>query len=196
MKRKTGRFLWVLGGLLLLGLVVWVGLLVAQTYLKYNVKVARKTGTGVPVKVTAAAIEEFPEVIGANSLAEATLTIEVETQVSGRIKAVPVDVGTTVSKGETLVELDPPLFLAAARSEQDNVAKTKAELEKSIKLSVTTREELKAAFAAAQDNLVKTQTELPNSQLSWTRSKVLYDHNVIAKAELEAAEAKVSSAKA
>ncbi|MGH8659489.1 MAG: efflux RND transporter periplasmic adaptor subunit [Gammaproteobacteria bacterium] len=131
MKTKTATFLLSSAGLVAASLVAWVGLLVAQTYAKYNVEAARKAGTGVPVKITEAKIEKLPEVIGASSLAEPTLIIDVKTQISEVVKAVHVHVGQVVSKGDKLIELNSTLLVAAAKTAEDTLAKAETKLKNS-----------------------------------------------------------------
>ncbi len=129
MKIKTKTTLWIFVGLLVAGLVIWVGFLDVRSYLKYNVDAARKTGTGVPVKVASATIEELPEIIGASSLAEPTSTVEVCTSLAGRVQKVGVDIGQIVSKGQKLAEMDRTLYVAAVRSAEDNLVKTRTDVE-------------------------------------------------------------------
>lgn len=159
--------LWSLGGLLVLGVVVWRGFSILENYLKYNVEAARNTGMGVPVKVTVARMEEFPEMIGANSLTEPIVTIDVKTpetlKVGGMVKTVYVDLGRMVSKGDKLVELDPTLYVAAVKS--------------------------------ADAQVVKTKTELKNSALYMERISTLYTEGVVAKLTLEQATLSVDKAR-
>jgi RND family efflux transporter MFP subunit len=128
--KKKAIFL-TMTGLLVAGLVVWVGYLVVKSYLTYNINAARKMETGVPVKVVSAKTEELPEIIGANSLAEPTLTIDVKTTLSGRIKNVGVDVGHIVSKGQKLSEIDSTLYIAAVQSAISNFDKAETNLKNS-----------------------------------------------------------------
>ena len=127
----------------------------------------------MPVRVTAAKMEEVPEVIGANSLTEPALTIDVKTLVSGKIRSVYVDIGRVVSTGDRLVELDPILFVAALKSAEDDLAKAKTDLENNRlaweRTSVLYAEEVvakvtleaaKLTLDIAQDTYTKAQEAL------------------------------------
>jgi multidrug efflux pump subunit AcrA (membrane-fusion protein) len=195
-RRGVRRVLWLLGSLVLIGLLLWIGSIVLETRRTFNPESARRHGNGVAVKVAAAAVEDLSEVIGANAITEPTLSVDVKAEVSGRVKVVTVDVGKTVGPGDRLAEIDPMVYTAAFKFAQDNVVKTKSDLDKITQQSVTLREEWKAALAAAREGLARAQVELQNAEVATKRSKALYDQQVIAKAELEATEGRVAVAKA
>lgn len=182
MKIKTVRFLWISLGLVAVCLVAWVGLFFVQARAKYNVDAARNAGIGVPVKVAEARIEELPEVIGASSLAETTSVIAVNTHLDGWIKAVYVNIGQVVSKGDKLVELDPKLFVAAVKTAKDNLAKAKTDLGNSRLswqrtsnlyyqgvVAKVTLEEAVAAWRKAQFDYTKSQEEFEVAQYNLER---------------------------
>lgn len=181
MKPRIVKSLPIVAGLLILGLVVWVGLLVAQSFLKYNPTAARKVGAGVPVKVASAAMEELPEVIGATSLAEPTLSIDVKSQVAGKIKAVPAEIGQMVSKGAKLVELDPMLFIVAAKSAEDELAKAKTDVENN-KLSWERNSYLYSHGVVAKVTLEAAALTLDTSQSNYTKAQ---EALVVARKNLE-----------
>src|SRR5215813_6341047 len=62
-----------------------------------------------PIAVTRGNIEE---VVTAQGKLEAKQYVDVGTQVSGQLKAIHVDIGDTVTKGQLLAEIDPRVYQA------------------------------------------------------------------------------------
>jgi RND family efflux transporter MFP subunit len=131
MKKRIVAVVSVLGALTVLGLAVWLGLNMVGDMNKYSAARARENGSGVPVKIDTVKLEEFPDVIGAHSLAAPTATIDVKTQLAGRVLTVLVDLGRVVTKGQKLAELDPMLFQAAVKTGEATVGRSKTEVENS-----------------------------------------------------------------
>lgn len=129
MRKRILTVVFSIGGLLVLGLAVWLGVLMLGDYSKYNAAAARESGAGVPVKVDSVTLEEFPDVIGAHSLAAPTATVDVKTQVAGRVLDVYTDLGKSVEKGQKLAELDPTLFRGAVKTSEASVERGKTEVE-------------------------------------------------------------------
>jgi HlyD family secretion protein len=101
----------------------------------------------------------------------ALLTVQVGSQVSGRVQELYVDYNSTVKKGQTIAKLDPVLFQAA-------LAQARANL-----LSV-------------QGVLKKDQAQQINSQAVFNRTKALQQAQVMAQADLDTAAANNDAAKA
>ena len=93
----------------------------------------------------------------------AVTTVDVGTQVSGTIKEIYVDYNSTVKKGQMIALIDPTTFKAQVEQAKANLMHAKAALQKA-----------KATLEDAQRNL--------------NRQKLLWDRDLIARSELDAAQ--------
>jgi HlyD family secretion protein len=93
----------------------------------------------------------------------AVTTVDVGTQVSGTIKEIYVDYNSTVKKGQMIALIDPTTFEAQVEQAKANLMHAKAALQKA-----------KATLEDAQRNL--------------NRQKLLWDRDLIARSELDAAQ--------
>lgn len=101
----------------------------------------------------------------------ALLTVQVGSQVSGRVRELFVDYNSPVKKGETIAKLDPVLFQAAFA-------------------------QAKASLLSLQGVLKKDQAQLINAQTVYNRTKALQEAQVSARADLDTAAANYDAAKA
>ncbi len=99
------------------------------------------------------------------------VTVQVGSQVSGRIQKILVDFNSPVAKGQVLARIDPPLFEAAL-------------------------EQARANYAAAQGNLAKAQVEALDAGRRYQRARNLAESKLIAEADLDTAQANAEAAKA
>lgn len=99
------------------------------------------------------------------------VTVQVGSQVSGRIQDLLVDYNSTVKKGQVLVRLDPQLFMAALERERAN-------------------------HVAAQSNVRKAEVEALNAKQQLARTRYLAERQLIAQAELDTAQARHDTAQA
>ena len=101
----------------------------------------------------------------------ALLTVQVGSQVSGRVQELFVDYNSTVKKGETIAKLDPVLFQAALQQARANLLSTEGVLK-------------------------KDQAQEINMQAIYNRTKLLQAALVMAQSDLDTAEANYEAAKA
>jgi HlyD family secretion protein len=101
----------------------------------------------------------------------ALVTVQVGSQVSGRIQDLYADFGSVVKKGQVIARLDPRLFEAAA-------------------------EQARANRAAAEGNLAQAKAKLVNADKQYARAQELADKKLIAPAELDARAADAAAAHA
>jgi HlyD family secretion protein len=101
----------------------------------------------------------------------ALLTVQVGSQVSGRVQKLFVDYNSTVKKGETIAKLDPVLFQAALQQARANLLSTEGVLK-------------------------KDQAQEINMQAIYNRTKLLQAALVMAQSDLDTAEANYEAAKA
>jgi HlyD family secretion protein len=102
--------------------------------------------------------------VTASGTLSALVTVQVGTQVSGRVQKLFADFNSPVKKGEVVAKIDPQLFEAAVQQAQANYLQAKA--------GVATAD---AAALAADKQLART--------------RALHDQNLAAQADLDTAEA-------
>ncbi len=124
-------------------------------------------------KITTAAVDrgDITVRVTATGTLSALVTVQVGSQVSGRIQAMLVDFNDTVKKGQIIARLDPQLLQAAVT-------------------------EAKANNAAGVAALDRARVRAENARHQLARAQGLADNKLIAQSELEAAEldAKVADA--
>jgi HlyD family secretion protein len=109
--------------------------------------------------------------VTASGTVSAIITVQVGSQVSGRIDAWYADFNTPVKKGQLIAQIDPSLFRAAVEQARANYASTKAGYDKAI-----------ANRALGERN--------------YARELALFEKNLAAVADVDAAEAAAGSARA
>jgi len=109
--------------------------------------------------------------VTATGTLSALVTVQVGSQVSGRIAQLFVDYNSPVKKGEVIAKIDPQLFEAAL-------------------------EQAKANAAAAQGELTKATVQAADAQRQYERTKTLAEQKLVAQAELDTAFANANAARA
>jgi HlyD family secretion protein len=128
--------------------------------------------------------------ITASGALQATVTVQVGAQVSGRIAKLDADFNTTVKKGAIIATIDPQLFLAAAQREQANYASAKAGVTRAEAQERDAEAVLKRT-AALQAQSLASAAELQTAQTSLSVAKAQTD---VAKAALQQAQAALNQA--
>src|SRR5579862_5212261 len=158
--RRMARVLLWLGALALIitgGVLVYSRMAHAAPQVHYETVTADRGS--IAAKVTA------------TGSVSALLTVQVGSQVSGRVQQLFADYNSTVKKGQTIAKLDPLLFEAA-------VAQSRAFL------------------LGAQGNLKKDQAQETNAKAIYDRSKALQAQGIIAQSDLDLATATYQAAAA
>ncbi|HEU4402336.1 MAG TPA: efflux RND transporter periplasmic adaptor subunit [Candidatus Polarisedimenticolia bacterium] len=110
--------------------------------------------------------------VTASGTLSALVTVQVGSQVSGRIQAILVDFNSPVRRGQVLARIDPQLFGAAV-------------------------EQARANLAAATGNLAKARAQAADAHRQFERSRTLADQGqLIAQADLDTAQANAQAADA
>ena len=109
--------------------------------------------------------------VTATGILSAVVTVQVGSQVSGRIAKLYADYNSTVEKGELIAEIDPALF-------QANL------------------EQAKANVLQAEGQLKQAEANVLAAQRNYDRNKPLRASNLIAQADLDNAETGLEAAKA
>src|SRR5262245_26766362 len=102
--------------------------------------------------------------VTATGTLSALVTVQVGTQVSGRIKEIHVDFNSQVKKGQVIARIEPALFAAALESARAN-------------------------HLAAQGTVAKLEAQSDNAKLQRERAEALFERKAIAQADLEPARA-------
>jgi len=155
---RRRRWLWVpaLALLLVTGLVTW--------------RVLRRPP---PLQYQTAALARGPVLarITATGILSAVVTVQVGSQVSGRIAKLNADFNSTVKKGQLIAEIDPALFEA-------NLAQAKANV------------------LAGEGQLKQAEANVLAARRTYERDKALRASNLIAQADLDTAETTFQAAQA
>ncbi|MGZ3479398.1 MAG: efflux RND transporter periplasmic adaptor subunit [Myxococcaceae bacterium] len=109
--------------------------------------------------------------VTATGILSAVVTVQVGSQVSGRIAKLNADYNSTVKKGQLIAEIDPALFEA-------NLAQSKANV------------------LAAEGQLKQAEANVLAAQRTYERDKPLRASNLIAQADLDTAETTLQAAQA
>src|SRR5271169_5532959 len=106
--------------------------------------------------------------VTASGTLSAIVTVQVGTQVSGRIQKLFADFNSTVTKGELVAKIDPALFEASVQQAQAN-------------------------YMAAKAGVITAQASALAADKQYDRTKALHDQNLAAQADLDTAEANVAT---
>lgn len=109
--------------------------------------------------------------VTATGTLSARVTVQVGSQVSGRIQALSADFNSTVKKGQIIARLDRQLFEAGV-------------------------EQARANLAAAQGNLTRARAEAANAERQAGRGSELYDQKLLSQAERDTVRSNAESAQA
>jgi HlyD family secretion protein len=156
---RTRSALWIAAGLLTIGGVTAVVVRRVRAKPEVHYDTAEVDRGTIAAKVTA------------TGNLSALLTVQVGSQVSGRVQQLFVDYNSPVKKGQPIAKLDPLLFNAAV-------------------------EQARANYLSLQGGLNKDQAQENNTKLIFDRTKALVDQKVMAQSDLDAASANYQAAKA
>ncbi len=109
--------------------------------------------------------------VTATGTLSAIVTVQVGSQVSGRIAALHADYNSTVRKGQLIARIDPELFQAAV-------------------------EQARANHLAAQGGSAKARAQALDAARQRARSKALLDSKLVAQADYDTAQASADAAEA
>ncbi len=109
--------------------------------------------------------------VTATGTLSALVTVQVGSQVSGRIQQLLVDYNSPVKKGQLIAKIDPQLFQA-------------------------TLEQARANFAAAEGNLLKAKVQANQAEIDYKRQASLAERKLIAPADYDLAKSNLAAAKA
>jgi HlyD family secretion protein len=158
-----------------LKLFAWIGAAASLGLLWYGTRFwsfgAGKQDKPVPYQTVA--IDRGPIVakVTASGTLSALVTVQVGSQVSGRIREILVDYNSVVKKGEVIARLDPQLLTA-------------------------TLEQARANYDAAQADLLKSKVQAKDAERQLGRQRSLQEQKLIAQADFDTAQANSDAAAA
>jgi HlyD family secretion protein len=144
----------------------WLGLAVAAGFILYRTKPWKRGEDDKAVQYQTAAIDRGPIVakVTASGALSALVTVQVGSQVSGRISHIMADFNSAVKKGQIIARLDTQLLTA-------------------------TLEQARANYDAAQADLLKAQVQAKDFERQLTRQSSLHERNLTAQADFDTAQA-------
>jgi HlyD family secretion protein len=122
-------------------------------------------------KTAAAETRRITGRVTASGALSALVTVQVGTQVSGRISKLFADFNSQVKKGQLVAKIDPQLFQASVDQAQAN-------------------------YIAAKAAIVKAQADAVNADKQFARQKSLREANLAAQADVDSSEAAAADAHA
>lgn len=109
--------------------------------------------------------------VTASGTLSALVTVQVGTQVSGRVQKLLADFNSEVKKGQLVAKIDPQLFEASVQQSEAN-------------------------FLSAKAGVVTAQANALAADKAYARTKALKDQNLAAQSDLDTAEANVATSHA
>ncbi|HMF43689.1 MAG TPA: efflux RND transporter periplasmic adaptor subunit [Polyangia bacterium] len=131
----------------------------------------KHVAAGAAPRFETVAVDRGPIVakVTATGTLSALVTVQVGTQVSGRIKQINVDFNSPVKKGQVIAKIEPALFEAALESARAN-------------------------YLAGQGTVAKLEAQADNAKVQYDRAVALFDRKAIAQADLDTARATMKAA--
>ncbi len=158
--KPNRKKLWIAAGLVAVG-----GLTVGYRY--------REAGAKSDLRFETAKVDRgrITSKVTASGALSATVTVQVGSQVSGRLQQIYVDYNSPVKKNQSIAKIDPALFEAAYAQARAN-------------------------DVAAKGNLVKAQAQAADAERQYQRSKALAAERLVDQADLDTAMANADAARA
>ena len=150
------KIVWAIGALLV-ALLVWRWTSASDATPKFSTEA---TGRG-----------EVVARVSASGTLSALVTVDVGSQVSGRIQALYVDFNSTVKKGDHVAKIDPAIYEAAAAQARANVI-------------------------AARGNLQRLQVQAEEAKRLARRSEQLFEQRIVAENDRDTTRANARAAEA
>jgi HlyD family secretion protein len=171
-------------------LILAAGVVVGAVYL-------RGVNDGQPFKTVAVSRGPLVAAISATGTLNAVITVQVGSQVSGQIKELHADFNSRVRKGQVIARIDPDLFQAQvnqARAQVDAARAAVLNQRAALAKGRADVENSRAALAGAHAQSVKAEVAVIDAERSLGRQQELRRRELIAQADLDAAQVARDSA--
>jgi HlyD family secretion protein len=135
--------------------------------------------------------------VSATGNLNAVTTVQVGSQVSGQIKELHADFNTLVKKNQVIARIDPEIFQAKVSQASADVEASRAAVlnqEAQVQRARADVENARAAHAEARANTAKAQVGVTDAKRDLDRKTELFRRELIAKSELDTAQAAHDSA--
>ncbi len=133
--------------------------------------------------------------VTATGTLSALVTVQVGSQVSGRIQSLHADFNSKVKKGEVIARLDPQLFDAAVQSAQANLAAAEGNLARTRALATDAeRQAQRAQDVFAQKLISQAERDTAQANAESTRAGVASSEGAVAQAKAALYQAKINLA--
>ena len=135
--------------------------------------------------------------VSATGNLNAVTTVQVGSQVSGQIKELMADFNTLVKKDQVIARIDPEIFQAKVNQAQADLASAQATVinqEAQVQKAKADVENAKAALAEGKANTAKAQVSVVDGKRDLDRKTELFRRELIAKSDLDSAQAVYDSA--
>lgn len=123
--------------------------------------------------------------VTASGTLQAVVTVQVGSQVSGRVQTLHVDFNSTVKKGQLVAKIDPQLFQAAVSQANANYRAAKAQVAQAEAQALNAQRQLDRTMELSKEGLA-TQVELDTAKTA----------AAVARAQVDSAKAQVDQARA
>ena len=154
---------------------------------------------GASPKYRTARVERGPLTAAVSSTGNlnAVILVQVGSQVSGQVKELFADFNTIVKKNQVIARIDPEIFEAKvtqARADVDSAQATVANQVAQVEKGKADVENARSALAEAKANTAKAQVTVLDSKRDLERKTELFKRELIAKSDLDTAQAAYDSA--
>ncbi len=151
----------------------WFSILLVFAGIGLGVRHYLRARKPVPPRYSTVAVDRgrIAAHVTATGILSALVTVQVGTQVSGRIESIKVDFNSVVKKGQVVATIEASLFQAAV-------------------------EQARANYSAAKAAADKARAQEVDADRQYTRAKTLSEQKLIAQADIDTAEANYAIAKA
>jgi len=126
---------------------------------------------------------DISSTITATGTINPVVTVQVGSQISGRIQALYADFNSSVKEGQIIAQIDPAIFQAQVDQGKANVLSARANL-----LNI------QANLKSQEANLLKAEIAVTDTKRTLDRNAELYERKVVALATLDTAKANYDSA--
>jgi HlyD family secretion protein len=105
---------------------------------------------------------QIASTVNATGTVNAVVTVQVGSQITGRIQKLFADFNTAVQEGQVIAQIDPALFEARASQVRANLANTRA----AVRVAEATVENARAALETAQANTKNAQANVERARVA------------------------------
>ncbi|WP_415835240.1 efflux RND transporter periplasmic adaptor subunit [Corallococcus soli] len=180
-KRRVPRWAWVLGLLVVVALVGF-----------WRVRAARQADV-ITYETATAEPRKLMSKVTATGTVAALVTVQVGSQVSGRVQELFVDYNSEVKKGQVIARIDPQLVQAALDRAKANMTAARANLQKArVNADVAKKQAARSKELRAQQFISQSELETAESAAASGQAEVTAAEGSVAQAQAALNEAEVN----